>query len=169
MQFGVLSRPDSGGWRRIFRPGAFSHAIHSGLFASPTKLCIEHDDTYTLDDTRHGLRLSQDKYGLRVTSVRIHNPLAFANVAQLMQQGELGWMSACLPARGRVQEYSCDENTQIIQILSVRSLPEISLCNNPAMPGTVARVFDPWATQRSRSVSLRTVEHMRRLGNPASH
>ena len=95
----------------------------------------------------------------------VHDPFAFANVAHLMRQGELGGMSVVLPARGRVREFIGDENTEIIQVLSVRSLPEISLCNSPAMPGTVPRVFDPWATQRSRSISLRTVEHMRRLGN----
>ena len=143
-------------------------AIHSGLFASPTKLWIGHDDTYTLDDTRHGLRLRQDKYGLRVTSIGVHDPLAFANVAHLMRQGELGGMSVFLPARGVVQEFSCDENTKIIKTLSVRSLPEISLCTSPVMPGTVARVFDPWSWQRSRFVSPRTVDHMRRLGNRAN-
>ncbi len=132
VQFDTLSRPNHEGWQYIFRPGCFRDALGS------VPLLLAHDGEYEIDDA---VSLSVDRDGLVVTSQNAHrhNQVLFRSVADLMRRGELNRLSIGMPPLRECGHIDYDE-AGVRSFHHVPYLTEVSLCSDPQMPGTIARL-----------------------------
>jgi HK97 family phage prohead protease len=118
----------------VFRRGAFSDVARSDCL----RLLVGHDDDLELCRRGLGLQVREDSYGLRVEASLDdgHDHRLSSHVARAMNEGRLSSMSI---GKHTTRGDQLENGDRIIT--EVTQLSEISLIDNPGLPGTIASCF----------------------------
>lgn len=123
---------DRGGYRAVFKPGAFANLKEQGDL--DIKAYRDHDNTVYLGRTNNGsLKLKSDSLGVRF-ELTLPNTQDGRDTAELARNNHFGGMS--FGYHPDVYSWKKDEDGTPLQVHSSGLMREVSVVYDPAIPGT---------------------------------